>query len=527
MKSMKKTALGVPERALLLQDGNWVEFSKDESGFGFKDIRLSFEDSGLELKVKVTAGKSPVSRIKLLWPADFAPGTLFLGDHWERGYGDLEWNSNDPARIMPWHFVALHNGALRGYGVKTGPSALCFWRLAEQLELVLDIRCGGTGVLLGGRVLETATLIAASGDPSQSAYAQARSFARLLCDSPVMPKNPVYGGNNWYYAYGISSAEQIKGDADFISKMSDSSNRPFMVIDDGWQELRTGEYIGGPWRSGNAKFGDMSVLSKNISDLGTIPGIWLRPLLTSDKRCDSLKLKRTHRPAAGVELFGSLDPSIPEVLDLVREDMSVLSGWGYKLIKFDFTTYDILGRWGFEMGESVTDSGWSFNDRGKTTMEVITDLYKALRAGAPDAVICACNTIGHASAGLFEMQRTGDDTSGVDWSRTRKMGVNTLAFRGVQHGTFFSADADCVGITDKIPWELNERWLELLAESGTPLFVSADPATLGERQKTALKKAFSLASQELPLLEPLDWLETSCPREYILNGARRSFDWGE
>jgi alpha-galactosidase len=524
---MKKATLGVPERALLLQDGNWTSFSKDESGFGFRDIRVSFEEDSLDLKVNLSAGTSPVSRIKLIWPADFETGTLFLGDHWERGYGDLAWAENG-CKIMPWHFLALRDGKLRAYGVKTGPLALCFWRVAEKkLELCLDVRCGGAGVLLNGRVLEAATLICALGDQEQSVYMQARAFSRLLCDSPLMPKKPVYGGNNWYYAYGVSSAEQIGRDAAFVSSLSSSSNRPFMVIDDGWQELRTGEYIGGPWRSGNAKFGDMAALARNISDLGAIPGIWLRPLLTADKRHDSLKLKRTHRPAAGVELFGALDPSIPETLDLVREDMSVLSAWGYQLIKFDFTTYDLLGRWGFEMGESVTDSGWSFNDRGKTTMEIITGLYKALRAGAPDAVICACNTIGHASAGLFEMQRIGDDTSGVDWSRTRKMGVNTLAFRGVQHGAFFSADADCVGITDKLPWELNERWLELLAESGTPLFVSADPATLDLRQKAALKKAFSFSSQELPLLEPLDWIGTACPREYMLNGAKRSFDWGE
>ncbi|PYT32182.1 MAG: hypothetical protein DMG58_10690 [Acidobacteria bacterium] len=43
-------------------------------------------------------------------------------------------------------------------------------------------------------------------------------------------------------------------------------------------------------------------------------------------------------------------------------------------------------------------------------------------------------------------------TSGRDWNRTRRMGVNTLAFRGVQHGAFFATDADCVGIMAAVPW---------------------------------------------------------------------------
>ena len=70
-------------------------------------------------------------------------------------------------------------------------------------------------------------------------------------------------------------------------------------------------------------------------------------------------------------------------------------------------------------------------------------LYQTLRAAAGDAVLLGCNTMGHLGAGLFEIQRTGDDTSGHVWERTRRMGVNTLAYRLPQNGTFFTCDADC------------------------------------------------------------------------------------
>ena len=78
------------------------------------------------------------------------------------------------------------------------------------------------------------------------------------------------------------------------------------------------------------------------------------------------------------------------------------------------------------------------------------DLYRTIRTQLPGTPWCiGCNTIGHLAAGLVEAQRIGDDTSGREWSRTRKMGVNTLAFRMPQHNTFFAADPDCVPVTTR------------------------------------------------------------------------------
>jgi hypothetical protein len=106
-----------------------------------------------------------------------------------------------------------------------------------------------------------------------------------------------------------------------------------------------------------------------------------------------------------------LDPSIPETLEIVRADIAWQAKCGYELIKHDFSTYDILGRWGFEMGGELTNDGWHFNDASKTTAEVIGDLYRAIRQGAGNAVVIGRNTVGHLCAGLFELQRTGDDSA--------------------------------------------------------------------------------------------------------------------
>ena len=133
--------------------------------------------------------------------------------------------------------------------------------------------------------------------------------------------------------------------------------------------------------------------------------------------------------------------------------------------------------------------------------------------------------MGHLGAGLFELQRIGDDTSGRDWERTRKMGVNTLAFRLPQHNTFFSADADCVAITPQVPWNMTRQWLDLIARSGTALFVSADPKSIGPEQKTALRAAFQFASKPQGNVEPLDWRETTAPEKWSFGGSKSTYQW--
>ena len=89
----------------------------------------------------------------------------------------------------------------------------------------------------------------------------------------------------------------------------------------------------------------------------------------------------------------------------------------------------------------------------------------------------------HLSAGIFELNRIGDDTSGKEWARTRKMGVNTMGFRMVQHKTFYEADGDCVGLTTDVPWEKNKQWMQLLAKSSAPLFISAQPDAVGRTKR--------------------------------------------
>lgn len=195
------------------------------------------------------------------------------------------------------------------------------------------------------------------------------------------------------------------------------------------------------------------------------------------------------------------------------------------MVKHDYSTWDIFGRWGMQMKDSFTEPGWKFYDQSKTNAEIINHMYRSIRESSGDMYIIGCNTMSHLSAGVFELNRTGDDTSGKEWARTKKMGVNTLGFRLPQHNTFYAADGDCVGLTKDVPWDKNRQWLQLLTESGAPLFISAQLDFMGTAQKAAVKNAFALAAQTQPTGQPLDWMTNPFPAEWELNRRKVTFNW--
>jgi alpha-galactosidase len=481
-------------------------------------------EQGAEARVLVTAPNIPLTRIRLRWHGEFPSGRRFLGDHWERSYGDLEFRGLVGERLMPWYFLASDGHSVNGYGVKTGAGSICCWQVdAGGITLWLDVSNGGSGVQLGSRQLHAATIVTRAARPGESWLESATAFCRVMCRHPILPRQPVYGSNNWYYAYGNNtSAARSLRDAELMAELAPPAtlNRPFAVIDMGWHAAPEGA---GPVTQTSPAYPDMPGLAKKIRGLGVRPGIWTRPTLTSDPQAEAWRLPHSGGQPRGKLI--SLDPTIPEALAYMADGVRTIHAWGYKLIKHDFSTFDLTGRWGFQMGPDFTDRGWSFHDRSRTTAEIVAALYEAFREAAGDSLLIGCNTVGHLAAGLVEVQRIGDDTSGREWSRTRKMGINTLAFRMPQHNTFFCADADCVPVTNDIPWNLTRQWLDLAARSGTALFLSADPDALEVHRKPALRAALEAASGKHEPAAALDCMDSITPESWRLDGKAVRFDW--
>lgn len=502
-----------PDFIELTTETKTVTAKWENDDYNLDDINVNLNQDNEHLAIFLTAQTSKVKWIKLRWNnLSWDKNIRFLGDAWERGYGDMEWKGMNPNRFMPWYFCAKSEAKSVCYGVKVRPSAMCFWQVdSSGMTLFLDVRCGGSGVNLKGRVIKLADVIACEMRDCTSFEAM-QEFCGQMCEDPILPKYPVYGSNNWYYAYGKSSESEILADCDYILNLTkDIENKPYMVIDDCWQEhYRLNEYNGGPWTKGNEKFPDMKALAEKLVQKGVRPGIWVRLLLNEDENIKN-EWRLSHN--------NCIDPTNPEALNYIKEDIKRICNWGYTLIKHDFSTFDLFGKWGFQMSPLVTDDGWHFYDDSLTSAEVVKLLYKAIldasvEASNGETLILGCNTIGHLGAGYMHINRTGDDTSGVDWERTRFMGVNTLAFRLPQHGKFYEIDADCVGIDGGISWSMNKQWADVLAKSGTPLFISVRPNILDETEKQELHEILKVASKQEHHVIPVDWEETTCPEHW-------------
>ena len=96
-----------------------------------------------------------------------------------------------------------------------------------------------------------------------------------MCPRPRLANGPVYGTNDWYYAYGKNTAAGILRDTDLVVALAPKSGvRPFSVIAGGWE----GDGATARGQEPNPNFPDMAALAEQSRKRGARPGIWIRPL---------------------------------------------------------------------------------------------------------------------------------------------------------------------------------------------------------------------------------------------------------
>lgn len=504
-----------------------------DRGFARLDSPLSVTVDGRDAAGEVELGADgvitidcprPFSRVVLEWPLEIFAEAKMHGSEFERTYGDNGWyapGQGPRGGEMPWYCMIAHGGRVDGYGVAVQPNVFASWRAGSgRLTLSLDCRAGSCPVELGGRTLKACRLVSRRGIEGESAFAAGREFCRMMCPSPRLPAGPVYGYNDWYCAYGRNTAVNFLADAAFIVSLVEGERvRPYIVVDDGWQLGKQGSAPAkarNRWTGSNEKWGmPMDELARRIRAMDARPGLWYRPFLPDDG------LKNEGIP---------VDPTAEGLEARIRADIARFVEWGYEMLKIDFITFDWCGTWGMDYAASpvVRDDLPVWRDRSRTSAEVAKGLYAAMREAAGDkAVIIGCNALDHFAAGLFELQRTGDDTSGREWARTRKMGPNTLGMRSVHDGIFYRVDGDCFGLSEAgaVAAEKNLQWLDLIARSGTALFVSWKRELTTPESREALEKALRRAARVQPLGEPLDWQETLRPAQWRFGEETVEYRW--
>ncbi len=278
------------------------------------------------LRVQVSSAATPIKRIHLRWRDDMSAARLILGDAWERGYGDLEWRAWIPDRVMPWYVATFDGTATHAYGVRTGCERVLLLASgsARGVSLWADVRSGGVRRSSSASARSTcATSFVAQDVTASRAFAAIHAFCRVMCPSPRLPRQPLYGSNDWYWAYGKNSAGTVLADAQHIVELSPTGeNRPFAVIDDGWQPVRGTDKTGvGTWDRGNEKFPDMPGLAASVRRAGARPGIWIRPLQAPADAPDAWRLPRDR-------MF--LDPTVAEARQKIRDDIARLASVGLR-----------------------------------------------------------------------------------------------------------------------------------------------------------------------------------------------------
>lgn len=502
----------MPDEVNLLSGNEYLPMhTTDGTAWIYKDVVVKTKKLKDAVAVHIQSPSTALTEVQLSWRFASQKQARVLGDAWERTYADIAFKPVGVSGKMPWYAIVHDQSNTTCFGVKTGCNSFCYWHIAEgKLHLNLDTRNGGAGVLLGDRTLHAVDIVTAKKQGNENVFATVRRFCKQMCDKPLTVAKPVYGINDWYFAYGNNSADLILEHTALLAPLAtNTSNRPFSVIDDGWS-------LSTDYTRTNDKFPDMPGLVGEIGKLGMRAGLWTRPLLAKPGEEQNLFIKGRGEV---------LDPTLEENIQYIKSIFRLYKQWGFELVKHDYTTFDIFGRWGRDMNKTMTNPGWQFNDRSKTNAEIILQLYKSIREAAGDMYLIGCNTVSHLSAGLFEIYRIGDDTSGKEWKRTKEMGVNTMGYRMAQHRTFYEVDGDCVGLTTAVPWEKNKQWMQLLAQSSSPLFISAQTAAVGPEQKAFIKQCFDDAAKKLPIAEPLDWLENQFPSRWKLDGKIVTFDW--
>lgn len=481
------------------------------------DVEFITENNVLNIRLYPNGDK--VKYIRLRWNGDISDVNTMIGDAVERSAtDDVNWHAFLPHAPMPWYFYTNDGECLHGYGVKTGCNSFANWFADPYgITLLLDVRNGKNGVECDE--LLCAEVVCRKGAIGEDMYRAAQAFCKCMCDKPNLPKKPVYGLNNWYWAYGAIEEKVVLQEAQFLSSLTKGfKNKPFMTIDDGWQIAHAkGKYNGGPWNLTNENFVSMQTTAEKIHKLDCRAGIWMRPLLTLSHVPAEACYDSTYSKNAIV-----MDPTHEYTKQKVTEDIKMISSWGYDMIKHDFSFFDLFGA-------TISDNmPPHFYDKTKTNAQIMKEFYQTIQDAAGDTIIMGCNTINHLAAGIHEVQRSGNDTSGRHFENTRRYGVHSM-MRLPQNNAFFKTDPDCAAFTERVSKKLNFDFLEMAAITGSATLASVTPHILNKDEEKRLQQIFAIAdtikSEDYATIT--DWTRTAVPSKFEFDGKEYNYNWYE
>ena len=82
-----------------------------------------------------------------------------------------------------------------------------------------------------------------------------------------------------------------------------------------------------------------------------------------------------------------------------------------------------------------------------------------------------------------------------------------------------------MGITRKLDWNINRRWLDVVAKSGTPLFISIGDDAYTPEVQADITEAFRMNVSNGQVSRPVDWMENMIPQVWDSAFGRDTYQW--
>jgi len=304
----------------------------------------------------------------------------------------------------------------------------------DAAEMYVGVQLDGIALAAGAHIALEETLVWC-GDLQSGLKVWAYACARELHARESPP--PMVGFCSWYRDYGAVRQEDVERATQEFQHWPAPPGKRLIQVDAGWQTME------GDWTP-NSKFKQWSSLPARIAATGSVPGLWIAPLMVSSdhpimrQHPDWLQRLQDGTPAitfpghaagsSGASIH-FLDPDHPEVRLFISDTFKRLEKEGWRYFKIDFM-YPVTGA-RYAPG------------RTRPELQSKRELYQLIRAAlGPHAIINACDgALGRQFIGSADVARIGGDNSfnfpGV------KTSVHQVLGRFAVNGVWLRADADC------------------------------------------------------------------------------------
>ncbi len=332
-------------------------------------------------------------------------------------------------------------------------------------------------------------------------------------------KIPV-GFCSWSCYFSDVNEEKIRRAADAQVAYA-KGYETLIQIDDGWQKNTS---FCGDWYADERKFpSGLASTSRYVRDRGMTFGLWLAPLLLSEKTpayetmkdmaMDAVTLRNHYHP------FNLGDPRFHE--HLRRTFRRLVDDYGVGYFKLDFLAASIRYFHG---------GGTFVRFPGGYCVELLRSALQAIRDEVgPDVFLLSCGAQTLIGAGIFNGARMSADIiwgknaqNPIYWSIMKRC-MATVGRRYFYHNKVYMNDPDGVVLRDydrgdgfNCTWSEAELWSVAVAMSGGLVLSNDELEDLSPARRklfTHLLPALGIASR------PVDYFECPYPTSYVLDAG--------